>query len=409
MLDAAAAPPPRPSPVEGEASKPQGLSNATVMLMAVGAGAGAANLYYNQPMLDVLGGYFQVPVGRVGWVPAATQVGYALGILFLIPLGDRLERKRLILVKIGCLILSLLAAALAPGIPALAAASLSIGVFSTIAQDFVPFAAQLAGERGRASAIGRVMSGLFLGILVARTVSGAVSALFGWRAVFIVAAGFMAALGYALHRDLPRGAPTTTMSYVRLIGSLTGLIGRFATLRRASIVQGLLFASFSVFWTTLAPYLATPTFDLGSAAAGLFGLVGAAGAGAAALTGRVADRLGPRRLVGLGAGLAVVGFGCFALAPASLGGLVVGVIILDFGISMAIVANQAMVYALAPESRSRLNTVFVTGIFTGGAIGSLCATQAWVLGGWTAVTALGLMFTGAAFLANSFLGGIDRG
>uniref|UniRef100_UPI001955248A MFS transporter n=1 Tax=Methylobacterium sp. B34 TaxID=95563 RepID=UPI001955248A len=351
-----------------------------VFLLATGAGLAAAALYYSQPMLGVLGAEIGAADRTVGWVPTLTQLGYAFGLLLLAPLGDRFDRRRIILAKVAVLAAALLGAGIAPSIGGLLAASLVIGLSATLAQDIVPAAATLAPAEHRGRVVGTVMTGLLLGILLSRVVSGAIAEQFGWRAVFIAAAGSIALLGAALWRGLPRFAPTTDLGYGQLLGSLVTLFARHPGLRRAAVAQGLLSLGFSAFWSTLAVMLHA-NFQLGAAAAGAFGLAGAAGALAAPLAGGIADRHGPALVTRLGAGLAALSFAAMALSPLLPEGgrlwlLVASAIGFDLGVQASLIAHQTIIYAIDPPARSRLNAVLMVGMFIGMSAGATLGSQA---------------------------------
>ena len=370
-----------------------GLPPALTLLLASGAGFGVAALYYAQPMLGVLGADIGASDRLVGFVPTLTQLGYALGILLLAPLGDRYDRRRIILIKAAALCAALLMAGAAPSIAMLLAASLAIGLSATLAQDIVPAAATLAPEAHRGKVVGTVMTGLLLGILLSRVVSGFVAEHFGWRSMFVAAAASIALIGAAAWRGLPRFKPTTHLAYGALLGSLGKLWRQHGALRRAALAQGLLSVGFSAFWSTLAVMLHGAPFHLGSAAAGAFGLAGAAGALAAPIAGRIADKRGPELVTRLGAGLVVVSFALMALTPllmphARLGLLVVSAIGFDLGLQAALIAHQTIVYSIDPGARSRLNAVLFVGTFTGMAAGSALGALALAQWGWMGVTAL---------------------
>lgn len=351
-----------------------GLSKSLVLLLANGAGLSVASLYYSQPILGVLGPDLGAGERAVGMVPTLTQLGYALGILLLAPLGDRYDRRQIILGKAAILTLALVFFGFAPGVGWLLATSLVVGMTATLAQDIVPAAATLAPESQRGKVVGTVMTGLLLGILLSRVVSGFVAEHVGWRAVYLGAAAAMALIGVAAWRGLPRFQPTTQLGYRALLGSLLQLWRRHAELRRAAWSQGLLSLGFSAFWSTLAIMLHSQ-FQLGSSAAGAFGLAGAAGALAAPLAGRLADRRGSELVTRLGAGLAAVSFAAMGLSPllaprAQLALLVVSAIGFDFGIQASLVAHQTLVYGLEPGARSRLNALLFTCMFIGMAAGA---------------------------------------
>ncbi|MNK33794.1 Inner membrane transport protein YnfM [compost metagenome] len=370
-----------------------GLPASLILLLAAGAGLSVASLYYAQPMLGVLGADIGASTRAVGFIPTLTQLGYALGILLLAPLGDRFDRRRIVLIKAGALCAALLVAGAAPSIGVLLAASLAIGLAATMAQDLVPAAATLAPDATRGKTVGTVMTGLLLGILLSRVVSGFVAEHFGWRAMFIAAAASIALIGAAAWRGLPRFRPTTHLAYGALLGSLGTLWSRHGTLRRAALAQALLAVGFSAFWSTLAVMLHGAPFHLGSAAAGAFGLAGAAGALAAPLAGRLADRRGPELVTRLGAGLALVSFAAMGLAPlmtphAQLWLLALAAIGFDLGMQAALIAHQTIVYGIEPGARSRLNAVLFTSMFIGMATGSALGALVLAAWGWAGVTAL---------------------
>ena len=365
-------------PAEGAVSAP------LLLLLATTAGLSVASLYYSQPMLGVLGPDMQADSRVVGLVPTLTQLGYALGILLLAPLGDRFDRRRIIVIKSIALMLALLLSGLAPGMGALLAA--------TVAQDVVPAAATLAPAAQRGRMVGTVMTGLLLGILLSRVVSGFVAQQWGWRTVYVAAAVAIALLTLAVWRGLPRFAPTTQMGYGALIGSMVALWRQHAALRRAAWAQGLLAVGFSAFWSTLAVMLHSQ-FNLGTAAAGAFGLAGAAGALAAPLAGRLADKRGPEVVTRYGAGLAAASFAVMARAPllpaqAQLGLIVASAIGFDFGVQATLVAHQTIVYGIDPAARSRLNALLFTGMFIGMSAGAALGSLALAQWGWLGVVGL---------------------
>ncbi|GAA4345956.1 MFS transporter [Hymenobacter saemangeumensis] len=392
-----------PSSATAAPARPAGLSPALVWLMALTCGLVAANIYYNQPLLADIGRTFGLRDSGAALVATATQLGYTLGMLFMVPLGDKLERKRLMLLMLlgaaACLVL----AALAPTFAALVAASVLIGLFSAVPQLLVPMAAHLASEESRGRVVGRVMSGLLIGILLSRTVSGYVGAHFGWRSMFGGGAVLMVLLVAVLARALPTDRPAFTGTYGSLMKSLLTLTRTQPGLRRAALVGACLFASFSVFWTTLTFFL-EGAYRYGSDVAGFFGLIGAVGALAASWAGKAADQRGPDYAITRGIGLALAAYAVLGLGGYHLAALVVGVILLDVGVQAAHISNQASIFGLVPAARSRLNTVYMTGYFIGGSLGSVVGGLAWASGGWAGVCLAGAGFAGAAWLANRFYG-----
>lgn len=346
------------------------------LLLSVVAGVAIANIYFNQPLLHALVRDFPSSASWVGLVATATQIGFAVGMIFISPLGDRMDRRRLILWQITGICVALTLAATATSFSVLIGASLMIGIFATVAQQAGPFAAELAPATQRGHAIGTVMSGLILGILLARTFSGLIAEHVGWRAVFAASIVIMLALAAVVARGLPRSKPTSTLTYGKLLKSLWDLVLELRELREAALTGGALFAAFSLFWTVLALLLADPPFHLGPQAAGLFGLIGVAGAWAAPVAGKFADKRGPRTVISFSIALIAVSFLIFGFAGTKLIGLIFGVIALDVGLQMAQVSNQSRIFSLKPEALSRVNTVYMTFYFICGAIGSATGVYA---------------------------------
>ncbi|MGX5666483.1 MFS transporter [Rhizobium daejeonense] len=355
--------------------------------MAVASGIAVANIYYNQPMLGII----EKDLGQTsvtGLIPTATQLGYALGLFFLLPLGDIVHRRKLIIGQFVILAAALAVLAVAPSAWFLVGASLLVGASATVAQQIVPFAATLATPERRGSTIGTVMAGVLSGILFSRTLSGFVGEHAGWREMFWISVPLALAAAVLMFFALPDHRPTSRMRYRTALVSLAHLWRGKRELRSASLMQAALFGSFTAFWTILAFYLETPRFNLGADVAGLFGIVGAVGVFAAPLAGRMADRRGPHFVVSAGVVLTLLSWVIFGVWG-SLAALVIGVIVLDFGVQSTLVSNQHIVYALDPEARSRLNTIFMTAMFLGGAAGAALATFAWGHAGWTGVSLLG--------------------
>lgn len=371
-------------------------SRGMTLAMAAATGLAVASIYYNQPMLGVM--ERAMPSSLTALVPMATQLGYALGLFALVPLGDLLERRQLIVWQFVLLAAALALTAIAPGAGIVLLGSLLIGAAATVAQQIVPFAAHLAPPERRGAVVGVVMSGLLCGILLSRTLAGFVADHAGWREMFWLGVPLSLGAGAVMRLLLPYSRPDTQHSYASLMASLAHLWREFPALRLAAFTQALLFGTFSVFWSILALHLQEPRFNLSAESAGLFGIVGAVGILAAPLAGRFADRHGPHRAILAGTILTLLSWVLFG-AWLSLAGLVVGCILLDFAVQSALVSHQHIVYALRPEARSRLNTLFMGVMFLGGATGAAGASAAWVIGGWSAVALFGgLMAAGALTL-----------
>lgn len=365
--------------------------------MAITSGAGAANLYYNQPLLEIIQRNFHVEAHAVGLIPMLTQIGYAVGIFLLVPLGDLVERRRLIVTMLVLTAVTLGAAATSINLVWLSLASLAIGITTITPQLIVPFAAQLAKPEQRGKVVGTVMSGLLIGILVARTVSGVVGASLGWRAMYWLAGGLMIVLALILARILPKSQPSLRVIYPQLIRSLFHLLQQQPILREASLAGAMSFGAFSAFWSTLVFLLAQPPYHYGSEVAGSFGLVGVVGAAAAPLVGKLADKGRPKVTVGLGLLITTSSFIIFWIFSHHLVGLIVGVILLDLGVQATMVSNQARIYSLPLEFHSRLNALYITFYFIGGALGSFLGAYGWSHWQWHGVCAMAFMMLSIAF------------
>ncbi|HHZ8492802.1 TPA: MFS transporter [Enterobacter mori] len=368
------------------------VSRWVILMLALGAGFSVASIYYAQPLLPLMGADLHLSIEGMGLVPTLTQAGYALGILFLLPLGDRHDRRTLILIKSAALALFLLGCSLTGQLPSLLLASLLIGMAATMAQDIVPVAAILAPEGKQGKTVGTVMTGLLLGILLSRTVSGVVGEAFGWRVMYQLAAASIAFVGAVMWAVLPRFAIHSTLSYPALMRSMEHLWRRYPALRRAALAQGFLSIAFSAFWSTLAVML-LERYHLGSAVAGGFGIAGAAGALAAPLAGGLADKLGAGKVTQLGAALVTVSFALMFLMPAlgvhgQLILIAVSAVGFDLGLQSSLVAHQNLVYSLEPQARGRLNALLFTVVFIGMALGSAFGSKIYTMAGWSGVVAL---------------------
>ena len=377
---------------------PTRLARSLVALLAVSCGLTVANIYYAQPLLDTIARDLGTSESTTGLVLVTTQVGYAAGLVLLVPLGDLLDRRRLVSAVLAVTVVALVGAAVAPGIAALAIALGAVGLTSVVAQILVPFAATLAGDEERGRVVGTVMGGLLLGILLARTLSGAIASVGGWRSVFVVAAVLMVVLAVVLWLRLPQVPVTSGLSYGAALRSVLTLIRTHAVLRRRMAYGALVFAAFSIFWSAVAFLLAGPDYGWSEAEIGLLGLIGVAGALCAQVSGRLADR--GRNRVGTGAWLALTlaSFGVLFLGQHSLAALLVGVVLLDAGAQGAQVLNQSAVYALDADARSRLTTAYLTLYFVGGAAGSALSTTLYASHGWAGVCTAGAVVAGLALV-----------
>ncbi|MGD0998267.1 MAG: MFS transporter [Thermoleophilia bacterium] len=361
-------------------------------MFAIATGQAVACNYLAQPLLEAIRQNFGVTAGLAGLIVTVAQLGYAAGLVLLLPLGDLFERRRLITALAAITAVFLAAAALAPSLGLFLAAAGLIGFTSVMAQILVPFAAGLSPEDERGRVVGIVMSGLLLGILLARTVSGLVAQVAGWRAVYGVAATLMAVQMIVLYKRLPTFRQRVSLSYPRLLGSVLEIARAEPVLRWRAVYGALSFAAFSVLWTTLAFLLSGPHYGYGEATIGLFGLAGATSATAATLAGRFSDRGWKNRLTGLSSLLLLVSFLFIWRGATSLGALLVGIIVLDVGAQALHITNQSEVYRLQPDARSRINAFYMVSCFIGAAAGSATAAFAYGTDGWNGVCILGAGF-----------------
>ncbi|QZP32476.1 MFS transporter [Pseudomonas sp. DR48] len=365
-------------------------SRGKIIMMAIIAGAVITNIYATQPILPLISSGLGLDLTTVDLVAGAALLGFAFGLAFLLPLGDRFDRRKLVLGQIAVAFLFGLAAAFAPGIWALIAASFGLGVVSCVPQQLVPFAAVMSRPEERGRSVGTVVSGIMVGILLGRTISGVVGAAWGWRAVYGVEAAFMIPVFIAAAMLLPRGVPTTNLSYTKLLASLWPLVRDNRPIRESMIVQALLWACFNAFWVNLAALLSDGPWHLGSAWAGSFGIIGAAGALAASLGGRATDRMGSRTVIGASIGIVTLAFLLLAGAQTSIIFLVIGVIVLDIGVQSGLVSNQTRAFAVDPKAQGRINSLYMTATFLGGALG--VTISGWLMSryGWSGIVVFGI-------------------
>ncbi|MGU3415777.1 MFS transporter [Enterobacteriaceae bacterium C34A] len=365
------------------------LSPALIALMSVATGLVVASNYYAQPLLETIARAFAISAGQAGFIVTAAQLGYAFGLLFLVPLGDMFERRALIvsmtLLAAGGMLITVTSHSLTMMIVGTALT----GLFSVVAQILVPLAATLASPNQRGKVVGTIMSGLLLGILLARTVSGLLASLGGWRTVYWVASVLMVLMAFALWRGLPKVKQETHLNYPQLLGSIFSLFARDKLLRTRALLGCLTFANFSILWTSMAFLLAGAPFHFSEAMIGLFGLAGAAGALGARPAGGLVDKGKSHLTTTIGLTLLLLSwvaiwFGHIAVLP-----LIVGILILDLTVQGVHITNQTVIYRVLPEARNRLTAGYMTSYFIGGAAGSLLSAYAWQHWGWTGVCTAG--------------------
>ncbi|MCK0195464.1 MFS transporter [Ancylobacter sp. 6x-1] len=375
-------------------------SPVTFFLLALAAGAGAGNLYYTQPLLPLIAPDIGLDESIGSLVVTLGQIGYILGLLLVVPLGDIVENRRLIASILILAAAGLLLAFFAPTAPLFLAAALMFGVGSVVAQVAVPFAAHLAAPEERGRRVGSVVSGLMTGILLARPVASMIAHWFGWHAVFGLAAAVMLVLAVGLRLTLPERHPHTRTGYFALVGSLPGLWRATPVLRRRAAYQAAMFATFILFWTAVPLLLTGAPFRLDQQGLALFALAGAASVVISPVAGRIADR-GWSRAGTVGAFVLAIGGFLATLWGAqveSLGILVAGAVVLDLAVTANLVLGQRALFMLAPELRARLNGLYIAVFFFGGAFGSAIASPLFESHGWPAVTAAALVMLIAAFL-----------
>lgn len=373
------------------ATPEQGISRRLLVVLAIACGVVVANLYYAQPLLPEIGKSLHAGSTATSVVVVLTQLGYAAGLVFVVPLGDRWERRRFASLTLLITAMALAGAAVAGNVAVLVAALLIVGVTSVIVQVLVPMAADLAADDERGRVVGTVMSGLLIGILASRTVAGLVGQAGGWRASYVLGAVLMVGTAAVLRHELPVSQPKAGQSYADLMRSVGHLIKEEPLLRRRAMYGGLAFGSFSVLWTSIAFLLARAPYHFNSAEIGLFGLVGIAGALCASVAGRLTDRGHQRPATFVFLLATALSFALMLAGAHHLSALILGVLVLDFGVQGAHVSNQGVVFKLRPEARSRLNTVYMTTYFLGGAAGSLLAATVYSAAGWPGVCALGAL------------------
>jgi predicted MFS family arabinose efflux permease len=366
------------------------MSRRVVWLLALTTGCVVANIYYVQPLLADIAHEFSLSVPQIGVVAMLAQIGTGLGMLFFVPLGDKYERRGLISALLVAEAAACAFAATATNALWLSLACFLVGGTAATVHVVVPLAAHLAPPKERGRIVGTVLSGLLIGVLLARTFSGVVGAQFGWRTVYWFASGLMLALAVTIRLSLQPSRPQLSMKWTDLMKSVGSLAREHATLREAALLACLLFMTFSALWTTLVFLLRTPPYHYGTTAAGVFGLLGASSASAAPIVGRMSDRYGPERSILVAIVSTLVGYVVLLLVGRHLAGLITAIALIDVGVQSGHVANQSRIYSLVPEARSRINTFYMVAFFVGGALGSYLGPLGFNFGGWAGFCAIPL-------------------
>lgn len=367
----------------------QGLSPALILLMSVATGLAVASNYYAQPLLDTIARAFDLSASSAGFIVTAAQLGYAAGLLFLVPLGDMFERRMLIVSMTLLAAGGMLITASSQSLTMMIIGTALTGLFSVVAQILVPLAATLASPEKRGKVVGTIMSGLLLGILLARTVAGLLASLGGWRTVYWVASVLMVIMALALWRGLPKVKQENHLNYPQLLASVFSLFTQDKLLRTRAILGCLTFANFSILWTSMAFLLAAPPFNYSEGVIGLFGLAGAAGALGARPAGGLADKGKSHMTTSAGLVLLLLSWAAIWYGHVSVLALIVGILVLDLTVQGVHITNQTVIYRMKPDARNRLTAGYMTSYFIGGAAGSLISASAWQHAGWTGVCAIG--------------------
>ncbi|WP_318370837.1 MFS transporter [Enterobacter sp.] len=367
----------------------QTLSPSLIVLMSVATGLAVASNYYAQPLLDTIARAFSLTPGQAGFIVTAAQLGYAAGLLLLVPLGDMFERRTLIVTMTLLAAGGMLITASSQSLAMMILGTALTGLFSVVAQILVPLAATLASPDKRGKVVGTIMSGLLLGILLARTVAGLLAGLGGWRTVYWVASVLMVVMAVALWRGLPKVKQENHLNYFQLLGSIFTLFTRDKLLRTRAVLGCLTFANFSILWTSMAFLLASPPFNYSDAVIGLFGLAGAAGALGARPAGGLADKGKAHLTTTYGLALLLLSWLAIWFGHTSALALIVGILVLDLTVQGVHITNQTVIYRVQPDARNRLTAGYMTSYFIGGAAGSLLSASAWQHAGWAGVCVAG--------------------
>lgn len=370
----------------------KGLSPALIALMSAATGLAVASNYYAQPLLDTIANAFALSPNQAGFIVTAAQLGYAAGLLLLVPLGDMFERRGLIVFMTLLAAGGMLITASSTTLSMMILGTALTGLFSVVAQILVPLAATLATPAKRGKVVGTIMSGLLLGILLARTVAGLLASIGGWRTVYWVASVLMVLMAVALWRGLPKVKQENHLNYPQLLGSIFTLFAGNKLLRTRALLGCLSFANFSILWTSMAFLLASPPFNYSEGVIGLFGLAGAAGALGARPAGGLADKGKAHITTTVSLALLLLSWVAIALGQYSIVALIVGILVLDLTVQGVHITNQTVIYRIKPDARNRLTAGYMTSYFIGGAAGSLISASAWQHAGWTGVSIAGASF-----------------
>lgn len=380
----------------------KGLPASLLWALAIIAGITVANLYYNQPLLYNISQDLQVSEFKTNLIAMVTQIGYALGLLFIIPLGDLFPRRKIILVNFSILILSLLSIALSPNLEFILLASFFTGLCSIMPQIFIPIAAQFSTPETKGKNVGIIVSGLLTGILGSRVVSGIVGEIMGWRFMFFAAAVLMILSCVFLLRVMPDIQSNFEGKYKDLMKSLLQLVKDYPVLRVSALRSGLAFGSFLALWSCLAFRMEQAPFYAGSHVTGLLGLCGVAGAMTASFVGRYVRKVGVKRFNYIGCGLILLAWICLSYWGDTYAGIISGILLFDVGMQCIQLSNQTTIFSLNPKASNRINTIFMTTYFAGGSLGTFLAGSFWSLYGWDGVVGAGLILIGCSFLLNLF-------
>src|SRR5215467_5314605 len=367
-----------------------GPTHRVVWLLAISTGCIVANIYYVQPLLADIAREFGLSVSQMGAVAMLAQMGTGLGMLFFVPLGDKYERRSLISTLLVGESIALAAVASSANVIWLSLACFFVGALAATIHVIVPLAAHIAPPKEHGRVVGTVLSGLLIGVLLARTFSGITGAQYGWRTVYWFASALMLGLAVTIRISLEKSEPEAALEWTELMRSVWSLAREHATLREAAVLACLLFMTFSTLWTTLVFLLRTPPYHYGTTAAGVFGLLGASSAAAAPIVGRLSDKQGPERSILVAIVATLVGYVVLLLVGRHLAGLIVAIALIDVGVQSGHVANQSRIYGLAPEARSRVNTFYMVAFFVGGALGSYLGPVGFQKGGWAGFCAIPL-------------------